>query len=38
MFDINFIIGKDSFLETVYMNVDTTELYHKNNLTFSVFL
>lgn len=38
MFETNFITGKDSFLEVVYMNVDITELYNKNNLTFSVFM
>ncbi|CAD8072412.1 unnamed protein product [Paramecium sonneborni] len=37
IFDINFIVSKDQFIQAVYLNVDVTELFLKSNLTFSAF-
>ncbi|CAD8066257.1 unnamed protein product [Paramecium sonneborni] len=37
IFDINFIVSKDQFIQAVNLNVDVTELFLKSNLTFSAF-
>ncbi|CAD8154163.1 unnamed protein product [Paramecium pentaurelia] len=37
IFDINFIVTKDQFIQAIYLNVDVTELFVKSNLTFSAF-